>query len=74
MSSLASFPPELLCRIFELLPNFSTLNALTLTSRLFRSVWLTHSHRIAPYSTPRVISHLTEAEKLATAQGNDEAL
>ncbi|KAL9007492.1 MAG: hypothetical protein Q9180_009639 [Flavoplaca navasiana] len=73
MSSLASLPPELLCRIFELLPDFSTLNALTLTSRLFRSIWLTHSHRIAPYITPRVISHLTEAEKLATAQENDEA-
>ncbi|KAL8851062.1 MAG: hypothetical protein Q9198_011085, partial [Flavoplaca austrocitrina] len=64
----------LLCNVFELLPDFSTLTALTLTSRLFRSIWLTHSHRIAADITPRVISHLTEAENLATAQENHEAL
>ncbi|KAI4266469.1 MAG: hypothetical protein LQ337_008797 [Flavoplaca oasis] len=74
ISSLATLPPELLYRIFELLPDFSTLTALTLTSRLFRSIWLTHSHRIAPNITPQVISHLTEAENLATAQEKDEAL
>lgn len=74
MSSFASLPSELLCRIFELLPDFSTLTALTLTSRLFHSIWLTHSHRIAANITPRVISHLTEAENLAAAQEDREAL
>ena len=68
MGSIADLPPELLCQIFEFSPNFSTITPLTLTSRLFHDIWLTHSQRIATAVTPRVISNLTAAEALAAIQ------
>lgn len=56
MASFADLPPELLCLILEFAPDFSTVVALTLTSRLFHTTWMTHSHSIAAIVTPP--SHL----------------
>ncbi|KAI4248694.1 MAG: hypothetical protein L6R42_009181 [Xanthoria sp. 1 TBL-2021] len=72
MACFANLPPELLCGIFESASDFSTIIALSLTSRLFHTIWLTHSHRIAATVTPRVIPNLTSAESLATAQEETE--
>ena len=72
MASFANLPPELLCRILESSPDFSTIIALALTSRLLHSIWLTRSHRIAAIVTPRVVPNLKPAESLATAQEGTE--
>ncbi|KAL8724635.1 MAG: hypothetical protein Q9166_007845 [cf. Caloplaca sp. 2 TL-2023] len=72
--SLASLPPELLCRIFKSADDFSVVSALSRTAHIFIDVWRANSSQIYEVVAPRVFSNLTDVERLINVQEEAEAL
>jgi hypothetical protein len=70
-SSFASFPTELIHRIFQFADDFSTVAALAKTSRIFYYTWRECPEPIYQAVAPRSIMNFADAERLLSAQ--DEA-
>ncbi|TVY75552.1 hypothetical protein LSUE1_G009377 [Lachnellula suecica] len=66
--SLSTPPPEIICRIFECANDFSVVAALFQTARKFYLTWRENPTTICGALAPRVISNLTDAERLLDMQ------
>lgn len=71
-SSFSTLPPEVICRIFEFVEDFSVLAALARTARIFYQNWRENPTTICRVVAPRVIFNLTDAERLLDMQENVE--
>ncbi|KAF2431040.1 hypothetical protein EJ08DRAFT_696719 [Tothia fuscella] len=67
-SKLSTLPPELICRIFQSLDDFSVVSALARTARLFYAIWRENPTSICEAVAARVIANYTDAMRLLDIQ------
>lgn len=72
-SPFSTLPPEVICRVFESADDFSVVAALAQTARIFYHTWRENPTSICRAVAPRVISNLTDAERLLDMQEAAEA-
>jgi hypothetical protein len=71
-SLFSAVPLELICRIFELLDNFSDVSALARTGRIFYQTWRKHAMLICRAVGSRSFPNYIEAERLLDCQEKAE--
>lgn len=68
-SPFSTLPPELICRVFESLDDFTTVSALARISRTFYSTWRSYPASITQAVAPHVFTtNLADALRLLDAQ------
>jgi hypothetical protein len=70
----SNIPPELICRVFESLDDFSEVAALAQTGRIFYHTWREHAAPICRAVGPRVFRNFIEAERLLDMQEKAEGI
>jgi len=73
-SIFTTLPAELICRVFEFADDFSVVAALARTARIFYDTWRENPTYICRTVASRVISNLTDAERLVDMQEAAEAV
>jgi hypothetical protein len=73
-SIFSTFPPELICRVFQCAADFSVVAALAQTARIFYHTWRENPTSICQAVAPRVFSNLSDAERLLDTQETAEAI
>jgi hypothetical protein len=74
VSLFSTVPPELICRVFELLDDFSEVAALAQTGRIFYHTWRKHATPICRAVGPKTFPNFIEAERLLDMQEKAEGV